>query len=287
MATKKTSKAAAEEARRKAAELRAKEKRRSAVQTAAILVGALLFVGAVTWLVYVIATKGPALEGQQLAEQDFEFYDNGELAEPDWASDNYGIPVGVDGVVGEGVPEDATRVAIYEDFMCPYCAAFTQVNHEDLSDLRAEGTIAMYYHPIAFLDRYSDGTRYSTRAVAAAATVAEYDPASFEEFWVVLFANAPAENTKGLTNTEIRELAASAGVSQEAVDKFAEGEFTQWALAATQQASIDGVGGTPSILFDGVEYPGNWTIDGQLRADLEYLAGFKDLDASLDEEEAA
>lgn len=287
MATKKATKAAAAEAQKRAAELRAKEKRRGAIIASAVIVGALLFAGLVTWVVYVIVTQGSEQAAQELVEEDYEFYDNGELAEPAWASDNYGIPVGVNGVVGEDVPADVTRVDIYEDFMCPYCVLFTEYNHEDLEELRASGDIALYYHPIAYLDRFSEGTQYSTRAVAAMATIAEYDPDSFESFWVALFQAAPAEGTPGLTNTQIRDVAAAAGVSQDAIDMIAEGEFTQWALQATQQASIDAVGGTPTVRFDGSEYSGNWTVEGQLRADIEFLNDFKANDAALGEDDAA
>src|SRR5690606_7521419 len=109
---------------------------------------------------------------------------------------------------------------------------------------------------------------YSTRAAAALVTVAEHDPATFADFWVALFAVQPAEGGAGLTNSQIRDVAEAVGVSQEAIDAIADGEFTQWVTQATQQASIDGVVRTPTIRIDGEVYTGNWTQPGQLVADV-------------------
>jgi len=162
-----------------------------------------------------------------------------------------GIPVGPTGIVGVDVPTDVPRVDIYEDFMCPACGKFEEINSVDLNELREASKISVYYHPITILDRYSNGTEFSTRAVNAVATVADRAPESFHPYVEVLYANQPAENTDGLTDEQLADFAVSVGVSQGVADQIVDGDFRKWALGATDQASQDGMQGTPTVMVDG------------------------------------
>ena len=274
MAAKKPAKSSREraEAARRASEanLQRQLKRQRNV-TIGIVAGVVAVVAAavgITW--YLIS--GVGTEGQ-LAEADVVVYDSGELVTPSVVSEGGGIRVGQDGIAGGSpAPEGAVRVDLYEDLLCPACRAFEGVNGEDLARLRAEGAIELYVHPIAILDRLSDGGFYSTRAAAAVYTIAEYSPEHFEAFFTALYVAQPPEFTKGLTNTEIAEIAAAAGASQDAIDKIAEGEFTRYVAAATEQSSIDGVRGTPTVFLNEVTYEGGWNIPGQLASDIGLLA---------------
>src|SRR5699024_1409638 len=114
---------------------------------------------------------------------------------PQGSTSSGGIPVSAEGVAGStsGVADDAVQVDVYSDFMCPFCSLFEQTNGELLAELRESGDIALTYHPVAILDRFSEGTAYSTRAVTAAALVADQAPESFVALNDLLFANQPAE----------------------------------------------------------------------------------------------
>ena len=61
-----------------------------------------------------------------------------------------------------------------------------------------------------------------------------------------------ARNARTHSDAQIAQIAVSVGVPQEVADTFVDGEFVDWVHAATEQASIDGVTGTPSVMVDRV-----------------------------------
>ena len=203
----------------------------------------------------------------------YQNYGSGDYKAPSAADESGGIFVGKDGIAGGSeANEDAVRIDLYEDPICPACGAFNFYTGEELTALRESGDIALYYHPISYFDNTSRNTKYSTRAVNALATVAEYDPANFEAFWHALFLGQPEEGTKGLTNEEIAAIATEAGVSAEAIAKIADGEFTEWVASVTELASKAGVGSTPSILLNGSMFPaGQWAQAGTFTWSVDYI----------------
>lgn len=217
----------AAQARAKAqAELKAKERRTTAIVIAVSLVVVAIFAGVVYFIVD--ASKTPTLT---------------ETATPAGADATGGILVDAN--------EATVRVDVYLDFMCPWCGVFEQTNAEMLAAKSAAGDVALYYHPLGFLDGYSQGTEFSSRAANAAAVVADQSPAHFAAFFAAMFANQPEENTPGLDDAAIASIAVGVGVPQAVADSFADGHFRDWVAAASQQASIDGVGGTPTIKVNG------------------------------------
>ena len=68
-----------------------------------------------------------------------------------------------------------TRSTTYIDFMCPVCNQFEQLYGPTIQGLVDDGTITLGIHPIAILDRQSQGTEYSTRAANAMYCVAVAD----------------------------------------------------------------------------------------------------------------
>lgn len=191
---------------------------------------------------------------------------------PAGANADGGIVVGVDGV--GRYTAGAPVVQVYSDYLCPYCARFEAANGAMLEDLRASGQVTVVYHPVAFLDRFSDGTRYSTRAAQAVAVVADAAPASFTAFHAALLAEQPAENTPGLTDDRIAQVALTAGVPKDVAGTFIEGRFTEWVGTASQRAVTDaGVPGTPTIVVDGEVFEGDWRDPSALRAAILAAAG--------------
>ncbi len=256
----KETKAAASAARARAIELKARERRVQTRNRILAVVGILVAVGLVVWGAKYIADQGGVP-------------DSGVLKVPAAADESGGFLLNQDGSIGGTPPEGAVRLDVYVDLMCPICHTFEQINGADVEKLRKDGTIAVYYHPVSILDRLSRGTHYSTRAAAALATVAEYDPAHFEAFFAALFDHQPDENTTGLSNAEIADIATSAGVSSDAVGRFDDGEFTRWVTDATNGASVDGLTGTPWIRIERqIDInPGQWSQAGYLSQALEYI----------------
>lgn len=261
----------AAEARAKAqAQVRAQERRTTLMIVAGSVVGLALFAALVIFIVNQGRTPELGAEGS---------------TSPVASDSTGGIPVGTSGVVGVDVPADAVRVDIYLDYMCPICSVFEDTNSADIDAMREAGDIQVYYHPISILDRYSNGTNYSTRSAGAAGVVANEAPEAFLDFSNALFANQPQENTDGLSDDQIKQIALDAGVPQEVADSLASDDFKRWATAATQQASVDGMQGTPTVRVsstgsfdDGVILNADanspqvdYFTDGNLRAYIESL----------------
>ena len=182
------------------------------------------------------------------------------------------IPVGAQGIAGEDLDDTRARLDIYFDFMCPYCRLFEESQGAMIEQLQAEGVVDVYYHPLNFLDRLSRGSEYSTRAGAAAALVADEQPEAFIPFMRLMFANQPAENTSGLSDDQIVEIAKAAGVADEIAERIPDYEYATWMRQATERASRDGVGFTPQLAINGeLQDPQadpnavSWTVDGALR----------------------
>jgi protein-disulfide isomerase len=222
------------------------------------------------------------------AEEGTPSLDPEALTVPTIADASGGILVNLDGTVGGSPPEGAVRVDIYADLMCPVCDQFGTINDATLAQLPAEGTIAVYYHPVAILDRASSGTRYSTRAASALITVAQYDPAHFEPFFTALFDNQPRENSKGLSDAKIAEIANDVGVPLGVTARFKFGDFEQWVTDATDAASVDGLQGTPWVRAEHTaEVDGGiWSNTASLRIVLQHIHDYG-LQACLDSVVAA
>lgn len=269
-------KAGTQASRERLAQLKAQERRRSQRRTAIASVGVLALVGVFAWVVLLIIKSGHV-----------DIYDSGELTVPTVADESGGILIGQDLTAGGEVPADALRVDLYEDPLCPVCRQFQDLNGDDLRALAQDGTIALYVHPISILDRASRGTRYPTRAASALWTVAEYQPAAFLPFFEALYVVQPAEDTPGLNNDDIAEVARAAGVSEGTIARFSEGEFTRYVAAATERASVDGLQGTPWITAAGQDFGGNvWGNAGQLSFTLGFIQA-NGVQAYLDAVEAS
>lgn len=202
------------------------------------------------------------------------------IAAPAGSTANGGIPVGPSGVAGstDGAASDAVVVTLYSDYMCPFCGEFESINGATLSELRAQGDIIIEYHPVAILDRLSQGSAYSTRAAAAAALVADRAPEAFVGFDTALFAQQPAEGTVGWTDAEFAGIARGAGVPEEVAVVIESGQyltgadsFVPWVTAATEQGARDlGSMSTPTVLLDGAPLTVDWGIPGALAQAIEH-----------------
>jgi protein-disulfide isomerase len=258
-----------EAARQKAAALRrqqAARERRTRVITFSALGVALVALCAAA--VYVLVQAGGSDDAASAGSTAVPLAE--VTSAPTVALADGGIPITADGV-GGAVDPDLTRVDVYVDFMCPGCAYFEQSSGATFTDLAATGTATVVYHPVAILDRLSQGTAYSTRASSAAALVAEEAPEQFEVFVQTLFANQPDENSTGLTDEEIAGVARLAGVPEASAARIGDGTATDrygaWVLAATTEVTADAAltnpeqGGftSPTMALDGVRWAGDWS----------------------------
>ncbi len=260
-------------ARQAAAELRAKQRAAARRMTILFTVGALalvaLFVVAIVFIIKTGEEEGP-----------YVVPNSGELKAPSVVEEDGAIVIGPGGVLGEAPPEGAIAVELVEDPLCPWCRIFDEVASAEVEYLIEQGEIAFRYHIVSILDDYSAGTHYSTRMANAWATAAEYDPDHFWAFVKLSFARQPEELVKGLTNDEIADVARDAGVSEDAIDRFADGEFTLWVAQTTERDTqaywyVDPTTGqegfgTPTVRIGGVHFS-YWTTPGNITAGVNYV----------------
>lgn len=149
------------------------------------------------------------------------------------------------GALSFGDGEDT--VAVFVDFMCPICNDFEQQYGEALKSAAEEGKITLEYHPISILDRFSQGTEYSSRSAGAAFCVAEEAPEKTLEYMETLFANQPSENSQGLSDEQLAEYAAQVGADG-AASCITDGTYAKWGVAQAKQHEI---AGTPTVEVNG------------------------------------
>ena len=158
-------------------------------------------------------------------------------------------------------------IQLYVDYLCPICGQFEKTNGDYITSLLDNGGATVEIHPIAILDRLSQGTKYSTRATNAAACVANYSPNQYYAFHTLLFANQPEENTSGLTDDQLIDLASQAKVKKAdtITTCIRNQDFKGWVGSSTARAlngpipnsNIDKVTGTPTVIVNGLQYPGS------------------------------
>ena len=158
-------------------------------------------------------------------------------------------------------------IQMYVDYLCPICGQFEKTNGDYITSLIDNGGATVEIHPIAILDRLSQGTKYSTRATNAAACVANYSPNEYYDFHNLLFANQPEENTTGLTDDQIVDLATQAKVKKasDVESCIRDQDFKAWVGTSTARAlngpipnsNVDKVQGTPTVIVNGLKYEGS------------------------------
>ena len=154
-----------------------------------------------------------------------------------------------------GSPQAPVTIDIYEDFLCPGCAEFEKLYHQQLAQAAADGTARVVYHPVAILDDHSEPAGYSTLAAGAAFCAAQVG--IFPRFHHSLFVTQPAEDGPGWTSTQLQQLArdlgtgdAFAGCMQAGTDRRVAAS-TQIARLFVSCLGTDGRFGTPSVVVNG------------------------------------
>lgn len=149
------------------------------------------------------------------------------------------------GAISFGSGED--HVGVFLDFMCPICGTFEDSYGEALQKAAAEDRITLDIHPISILDRFSQNTEFSSRAAGAMYCAAAEAPEATLDFFNLLFANQPAENTPGLSDEELTAIAKDAGAGA-AADCIADGTYMDF---VGDQTAAHEIQGTPTIEVNG------------------------------------
>lgn len=183
------------------------------------------------------------------------------------------VPANIEaGAFSVGRADAPVTLDLYYDYMCPACGAFEATNSDDLTRLIEDGTLRVNLRVMSFLDQMSQGTRYSTRAANAYATVVDGAPDQVWDFHTALYENQPAEGTEGLSDEEIADIATDAGVPAEVAATFTDGVHRGWVTQSTQDANEAGVSHTPTVAINGEAFTGNWSTPGELAQAIENAA---------------
>ena len=161
------------------------------------------------------------------------------------------VPQAVSVADGVTVGRSSARVTldVYEDQQCPVCRQFETEVGAALADWVDSGTAKVNYHVISFLDSAST-TRYSSRAANALYCWA--DAGIFQRYHELLFANQPAEGSAGLTYDQLVQLGRQAGATGDVFETCVRNRpYADFVARISEQASRDGVLGTPTVLVDG------------------------------------
>ena len=208
------------------AQQEAARRRRRIVWTSAIVVVVVLIAGGVTGAIYLTQRKAEASQSYAL---------------PAGATrDKPGLPVSHGGV----------RVDVYLDYMCPHCKEFEALAAAPLNNFVESKTITLTYHPLDYLNRFSSGTKYSTRAAAAAGCAA--DAKKLPEFTTEIFNKQPKENSRGLTDKQIIAIGHDAGITGSTFDSCVSSQkYAKWVSHVSNAAQAKGVQITPTVFVDG------------------------------------
>lgn len=172
-----------------------------------------------------------------------------ERVAPENVTDDYGVDITAEDF-GDEVNDDAPRVVAYEDFQCPACQQFESETGDQLLELARNGDIELEYRVITFLDRASK-EEYSSRAANAAVCVLEdSDIEGFIGMHQLLYQNQPEENTKGLSDEKLTELAEQAG-DDDAGSCIDGRRYDGWLQDSTKAADDNDIDSTPALLVDG------------------------------------
>jgi protein-disulfide isomerase len=172
---------------------------------------------------------------------------------------------------------------MYVDYFCTICGAFEQANGSQIDTWLETGAATVEIHPLAVLDRVSQGTKYSTRSANAAACVANYSPNQYFAFHKLLFASQPEENTAGLTDEELHDLTVKAKVLTPSIIAtcIEEQKFKTWVSEANDRAltgpipysNVEAIASPPTILVNGMKYNGAANDSAEFAAFVAQAAG--------------
>ena len=143
-------------------------------------------------------------------------------------------------------------VFVFVDLMGPVWQDFESKNGPQLKQGQDAGKVTIEYRPISSLDRMSQGTKYATRAAAAAACVAANSPSNYKAYLDELYKDKPAENSSGLDNATLNEMAVSVGATgvSSCIDQQT---YASYVTYSTELIIAHGLEGTPEVYVDGIK----------------------------------
>lgn len=155
------------------------------------------------------------------------------------------------GAIRIGSADARTTVRVVADLQCPACQMFEVRNGALLQRATADGTAAVEYNIAAFLDRASS-TEYSSRAANASYCVADTGTDNYQKWLQTMFERQPPEGGAGLPDSELIEIAKSAGYTDASIGQcIAERKYDKYIAAKSNALLDEGINSTPTVFVDG------------------------------------
>ncbi|BDZ50023.1 hypothetical protein GCM10025867_22640 [Frondihabitans sucicola] len=157
------------------------------------------------------------------------------------------------------------NITTYIDYQCPYCNQFETTNEAQIKTWLEKGAVTLEVHPIAILDRSSNGKKYSTRSANAAMCVANYQPTAFLAVNASFYKNQPAEGTDGLTDQKLISLVKAAGATNSKIpscitdkkfESFVSSETSRALSSKLPNSTIGKLSSTPTVIVNGKQFTG-------------------------------
>lgn len=181
--------------------------------------------------------------------------------------------------------ETGNDIMVYLDYRCPHCMEFEMKNGEYLAGLIAAGNTTVEVIPLSFMDRMSEESYYSSRATGAVACFTDLQPASaWKAHATLLTPQVQPGVGPGLSNDElitalqqgVEGMSKSVGecIKHERFVPFAQG-LNGWVFQNPVPNTIAEsvrIEGTPTILVNGLVYPGDPSDPDAFRAFVEEQA---------------
>ncbi|MFE3541472.1 DsbA family protein [Nocardia sp. NPDC059177] len=166
------------------------------------------------------------------------------------------VPVGAtaNGAIRVGEPGAPVTIRVVADLQCPACAHFEEVHGALLAEVVDNGTAAVEYNIITFLDRASTD-EYSSRAGNASYCVAASGLSNYQRWLSAMFENQPSEGgDAGFPDSELIALAEQSGYRDPTVAQCISARTHDAYLRARTAEILDGtVQGTPTVFINGVK----------------------------------
>lgn len=176
------------------------------------------------------------------------------LAVRNSGSDDVGpVPVAAtdNGAIRVGRADAKATVRIVADMQCPVCKQFEADHAELLSSAVADGSAAVEYNIVGYLDKMSS-TEYSTRAANASYCVADTGTDEYQNWLSLMFQQQPPEGGAGLTDEQLIAIAQQAGYTDPTIaDCITDRKYDGFVAAKSEDSLSEGIDGTPTVFVDG------------------------------------
>ena len=150
----------------------------------------------------------------------------------------------------EGTEEPKAVVSLYEDFLCPACAAFEQQFGPTISKLIDSGAIAADYYMVNV--HGAQNQNYAARSGGAAYCVADESVDAFRRFHAALYAQQSSQMAAGYTdNDRLIEIARQAGAGGTVPECITKGTYVDM---VNGMAAATDIQSTPTIRINGEDY---------------------------------